>query len=365
MRFFTVLFLALAFAACSLVPKSGPSAEFLRRQKDLEAELKVSLSEMQNQNWPEAEKKLKAYIDSHPISTLSAQAKLNLGRSIEEQHRYPEALKIYREVAMEARRTAPDLAGMASLRMSACYEALGDEPHVMSALTDASSLASSLPVEMRELEIPARRAASWLRRKQYDEAKKELNRVDRALPGLFPPEDQSKRAEEARILYSISQLSLNSLQPENFLSLLDTQERLQNYLWRAMELKVEPWSGLAEKKLSENYETFVAAAANYKDHSQRKQLETRRQWMAAIVKSLEALKAYSGGDSQNVSPNFTKLVVQIEKQASGDLWSLQDSNPLTPEAKSRDQLKRQGRVISKPFFPKEKKADPNLNKDNE
>src|SRR5690606_11182030 len=138
--------------------------------------------------------------------------------------------------------------GLAYLRISSCHEALGDDTRAWSALGDAERFQDSMSREVRELEIPARRAAARLRRGDYEQAKKDLQRVDRAFSAVYPPNDP-RNDDQAKILYSIAQFSTESLGPENFLRRLEAFEGLQTYLWRAAELGSSPWSERALRKL--------------------------------------------------------------------------------------------------------------------
>ena len=287
------------------------------------------------------------------VSIFSTQAQYGLGRTLEVQGRYEDAIAIYRELAEQARLNAPDFAGLAYFRMSHCYEALGDETRVSSSLSDVMTFAKALPKEIIEIEIPARRAASWMRRGEIERAKAELTKVDRSFPGIFPPNDPATLNDQARILYSAGELSLETLKDDTFMSLIQTHEELQTYLWRAIQTRADPYAEKARAKLTERYGTFMALAMSYANESKRKQDESRRQWMAAILKSMQTLRNYAGDDWSKAPQDLVAAMMTVEMQANATLFAAQDLTPLTPEAKRRSPQK-EGRVISKPFFPNEK-----------
>lgn len=348
-----LIFVLLGLCACSSGPKKNPLTvdEAIKSAQD--AEIKTALTAFEEGRFPEAETKFREFLNRYPVSIFSTQARYHWGRSLEQQGRANEALPIYRDLAEQARLSAPDFAGLAYFRMSYCYEAVGDETKVFSSLMDAMTFARALPKEISEIEIPARRAASWMRRGNIDNAKAELVKVDRAFSGIFPPNDPATIKDQARILDSAGELSLEPLKNENFLSLIQTHEELQTYLWRAVLTQVEPYAEKARRKLVERYGVFMAKAMSHIDPSKKQQDENRKNWMAAILKSLQTLRNYAGDRWQQAPAELVAAMATVEMQANQTLWSLQDTTPLTPEAKSRSP-KKQGRVISQPFFPNEK-----------
>ncbi len=322
-------------------------------KNEQEAEVKEAIRAFDEGDFKLAEQKYQEFLTHNPVTLFTTQAKYGWARSIEEQGRAAEALAIYRDLAEQARLTAPDFAGLAYFRQSYCYEALGDEVRVASSLADATTFAKALSKEIIEIEIPARKAASWMRRGDVAKAKIELSKVDRAFPGIFPPNDQTSLKDQARILFSAGDLSLEPLKPDTFMSLIQTHEELQNYLWRASQTKVAPYAERARKKLTERYGKFMALAMSYTNPSKREQDENRQKWMAAVLKSLQTLKNFTGDDWGAAPQDLIAALLTVEMQANQTLWGVQDATPLTPEAKSRSS-KRRGRVVSKPFFPNEK-----------
>lgn len=350
----SLIFVLFAFVcACSTGPKKIGNVVDEKIKNEQDIEIKSAMQTLEAGEFGVAEEKFRSFLSKNPVSIFTTQAKFYLGRSIESQGRHQEALDIYRELAAQARTNAPDFAGLAYFRMSYCYEALGDETKVFSSLVDAMTFSNALPKEIVEIEIPARRAASWMRRGDVERAKAELVKVDRAFPGIFPPNDPATLKDQARILYSAGELSLEPLKPETFMSLIQTHEELQIYLWRAVLTKIDPDSDRARKKLAERYGTFMATAMSYKDPSKKQQNENRKQWMAAVLKSLQTLRNYAGEAWSQAPQELVAAMATVEMQANQTLWAIQDSTPLTPEAKNRSP-KKEGRVISKPFFPNEK-----------
>lgn len=349
---FTAVMLAIVFVGCGLAGKRGldPAEKELREHQ--EQALSEALEPAGRHDWTVAEEKLREFLKDHPVSVYRVEANYHLGRTLEEQNRFEDALTLYRELVHEAMRNQKEFAGLTYLRISSCYEALGDETRAWSALLDAERFQEFLSREVRELEIPARRAAASLRRGDEAQAKKDLQKVDRSFSAVFRPNDPRKE-EQARILYSIAQFSTEALTAENFLRRLEAFEGLQSYLWRAAELRASPWSERALEKLEKSYFGYLEWARAYSDPSRKKEMELKRQWMGGLVKTLASLKMRAG---ESWKP--TAKLREIEEKTQQLLWSAQEGTPLTPEAKSRDTLKREGRVISKPFFPAEKGEPP-------
>jgi tetratricopeptide (TPR) repeat protein len=315
-------------------------------------------------NWSAADEQFALFMRRYPVSLFSAEAHFGRGRALEGLGQPQAAIQIYRPVGEQARKTAPDTAARAYLRMSYCYEVLGDEVRLMAALADAESFGDKLPKDVRTLEIPVRKAASYMRMGQRDEARKMLKAVEKNLPDVsaISPEDQRQR--HAEILVNLGSQDLQSVTPDNFLPAVDALQALQPFLWKAVTLKVAPHSQSAADQLRNSYFTLANLAfrpptiggGRSEESSQRHQAELQKKWVARLLESIEALKIFSADSLADGGEQLTSTLKQIEDNGRKILWGRQSLTPLTEESKVHQRPRKEGRVRSQPHFDTEKTA---------
>lgn len=318
-------------------------------------------------NYAQAEEQFKSYLKDNPVSVYTAHAYYGLGRSLEFQEKWAEAIEIYKILSQQAKTLRPELAALGMYRLSYCYEALGDEIRTQATLLDAEGMAMHLPAAVREVEIPARQAASLLRRGDFAGAKKLLVKLNEAVPAVFNLAQAPNQNEMARVFLQIGTLSLRPLSEENFLLYVDTFENLQTYLWRSWSLNQEPWSERAREQLLGSYQNFwnrtqdieIGPKGMDAQAAARIRSETQRKWIGAIVKMAGSLKSYAGDEiteKKNVTPGLSEFLAQIEKQGDAVLYGQQELLPLTTESKAINSIKRAGTVNATPFFETERKG---------
>lgn len=305
-------------------------------------------------DWELAEKRFREFLEGNSVSVYWVQAKYGLGQSLEGLNRCQEAIEHYREITRAARTLAPDRVGLSYLRMSYCYERLGDELRLRGALSDAETLSAHLPYVVRDLELPARWAASYLRMRDFDQAKVYLRRLDSTLPAAVG--ERAGEESKAQALLSVGQLSLQALSEDNFLEMVRTHAVLQKYLWQAITMHVDGLSLQASDDLSTRFESFLKWASDWRDPSERKTKETRGLWMAEIKKALDQLRELAGEDWKTSPPSLVATANRVDQVTQENLWSFSETTPLTPESKNRKKQKRAGKVIAEPFFPKEREG---------
>lgn len=309
-------------------------------------------SALQAQNWSAAEEQFAQFTRRYPVSVFSAQAFFGRARALEGLGQYEAANKIYRNVGEQARTSSPSSAAMAYVRMSYCYEALGDETRLTAALMDAEGLGAALPADVRNIEIPTRKAASLVRKGQNDEARKILLQVEKNLPDVSLESPSELRERHAKLLLAIGSQDLQAVNVDNFLPTMDSLQALQPFLWRAGILKAQPWSQTAIEKLSGSYTTMANMAFNPPKpeagrselSSERFRTELQKRWVARLLEAIESLKSFSAGDLSEGGEAFVQLIKQIENNGQQILWGRQSLTPLTDESKVQHRQRKQGRV---------------------
>lgn len=369
----------LLLSACAstkspfVAPPSAEDPALVEQRKAIE----VAQSQLQAQNWAAAEEQFSLFIRKYPVSFYSAQAFYGRGRSLEGLGQPAAAIQVYRQLGEQARTAAPEFAARAYVRMSYCHESLGDEARLQAALVDAEKLADALPSEVRNLEIPTRKAASLMRLGRRDEARRLLAKVEKDLPDVRPMSPDDQRLRHAEILANLGTLDVKSVTPENFLPTLEALQALQPFLWKAVALRAGPWSNYAADQLRDAYFNLANLAfsppkvegGRSQDASARYQSELQKKWVARLLESSEALKTFAGGDLAEGGESLTGTLAQIEENGRKILWGRQSLTPLTEESKFHQAPRKEGRVRSEPMFDTEKgapaptgvdAADPNL-----
>lgn len=368
-KFLTVLILALSAAACQSTQElfKSPKAVDETLRKEQEAKVLKAEESLAALDYLGAETQFKDYLKAHPVSVYTAHAYYGLARSLEFQEKWPEAIEVYRILAQQAKTLRPELSALAMYRLSYCYEALGDEIRTQATLMDAEAMGLHLPMAVREVEIPARKAASLLRRGDFQEARKLLIKLNESVPAVFNLAQSPNQNEMSRVFLQIGTLSLRPLNEQNFLSYLDAFESLQSYLWRSWSLNQTPWSERAKEQVMSSYQTFWNRAQDLEigprgldaSAAARVRAETQRKWIGAILKMAGALKAYAGEENlekTGATPGLSEFLAQIEKQGDAVLYGQQELLPLTLESKQLNSIKRPGTVNATPFFETERKA---------
>lgn len=339
--------------------KEQPEIQRQQEQSMLEGERRLEIGDFSG-----AEELYKAYLKRSPISYFTAQAYYGLGRSLEFQGKWNEALEVYRTLANQGRELRPDLAGLALYRQAYCYEALGDEVRTMTSLQDAEALSAHLPNEVKLIEIPAKKAASLLRKGELKEAQKLLTQVNAAVPGVFLLAENPRNAEMARVFLQIGSLSLEPVNSQNYLVYLESFQSLQIYLWRAFKLNEGQVSQDAERQLLGTLQKFWQMAQELPvelpgldpEAASRVRTEIRRKWAGAFLKALSALKLYAGDDLQLTnSAGLPQQIAALDQAADQMLYGDANRLPLTPESEKLNSIFRPGTVLTTPFFPPERR----------
>lgn len=197
------------------------------------------------------------FLREQPLTNWTHAAQFNWGRSLEEQGRYREALAKYQDV-IEKGALTPKLQGLALLRASAVFEAMGEDDRSLASLKDAERRAASLPEEVARVELPARLAAAYARERNEREAERYFLMADKGLAKLRVLAAQGATSGELpewlpRVLYAMGQRPQVEIQWDRFEANIVPLERSQGYLLQSAELGVEPWASKAADELIGTY----------------------------------------------------------------------------------------------------------------
>lgn len=360
----TVMLLLTGIGCSSLVKtekENHSEAARLLQAKEIEPAERA----LQNEDWGKALQLFSEFTTHHPISVYLLQANYGMARAKEGLGHCDEALPIYRRIGEEGREKASEFAALSYLRMVSCFEPLGDESRVAAAIADAERLAASLPDEARNLELPAKKAASLARRGLNDEARIILRKVERSLPQMSAESPLEARTRHAKLLLQIGVIESAGLSADQYLARVDVLQSLQPFLWKSALLKVPGISDQAQGILLKNYQalgSFIQSAPEFNSgrnqrSAQRMKLELQRKWAGRLSESIESLRLLSDRDFAEAGEGFVQGMSEVEDVTRQVLWGRQSETPLTEESKALNAPMKPGRVISHPVFDTEKNPE--------
>lgn len=361
-----------------------PSPEVIRQQ---EQDLSPADEKIARAEFTFAEKYYRNFLQKYPQSIYFQRAQLGLARSLEGQQKWTEATEVYRQVIQATTETQPEIAAMAHLKVSFCYDALGDETRLLSSLKDAERLKDKLPDEQKLAEIPARLAAALNRMGQTKEAKIYYQQAQRGVAVVVAKSGSLENREKvSQLYYLMGSLSQEAIHPDNIQARLDALSLQQTFLLRSIENQGSGWSKKAFDDLQRNYKQAwdtIQAWPDLKSMDQavalRIKTETQNRLTDQLLKLSTQLRQYRSPETNEKNDLINALFAFLDeqdKQANQFYLSQKEMNPLTPDSQKRQGLKKEGVVYSSPQFPNEKKAakkqellpekkvtDPNLNKE--
>lgn len=299
----------------------------------------------------------------HPQTIFDAEALLGEAQAWEGLNEWSKAAKIDRQIVGERLASQPEVAVLAMYDLAGVSEALGDESQMLASLQDAESRGQFLPAEIRLAALPARLAVAYTKVSQPFEAKKARAAAEAGIAQLkaqnLPP------GKWAELYFVMGTVSTNQLAVENFQGHLDSFAGAQTFLLKAIETGVRPWSSRALQALQEHYRDFWNLAmsppvspgmeAGARDRM-RGELQSR--WLGEIGKLTLLLKQNYKPEELAVSEDEKKLrsfIDNLSAQAEQRQLEAAAVLPLTPEAKKRQSLRKEGVIRSEPLFPNEKR----------
>jgi tetratricopeptide (TPR) repeat protein len=248
----------------------------------------------------------------------------------------------YREVIRSSAGKFDRIEAEAFYRLSFMYECLGQDNKAIAALLDARKRSRALPYATANAEIPARLAAGYARIGNRAKAVEYFGIASKGLKKIVTQESGKKQqAVLAQSLFFMGQLNPAQRRgegdPMTFINGLSLQ---QPYLLQSIELNQSPWSQKSAEDLEAAYENIWKY--KFADQEQQRKFYIRALQTANELKSIRLPKADPLTDA------VFRRVEDISSKLQNDLTKVAETNRLTPEAESREGLKRQGRLVDPP-----------------
>lgn len=351
----------MAIAGCSLFSKkeiqpAPPNPETVRQ-------FQLGVSALDSEQYEKALKIFDSIAAKDPVSEFEVIVVFNSAASLEGLGQCQEAGKRYRRVGQLTPQRTSKIRAQASFRLSYIYECLNQDTKVISALLEASKRAALFSPEIAQAEIPARLAAAYARLGEMKMAQKYLDEAERGMISLQAIWENSAQKKDlmAKTYYlmgrpQVAKIEIEPRVPHTFLSyerFAQNLDLLQGYLLRSVFLGSETWSKRAYEELLESHDILwnklndltkiPAAEVDYQVIQQAKAKLAER-----AVRSLDTLQLMRLPDKDEPA-----LVGQLfaeaerkEKRLRTYISKLGPTNPLTSEAKSRQSIKKAGKVLS-------------------
>ena len=308
-------------------------------------------------------------LESNPTSEFGLVTWFNKGAALEGLGKCREATKVYRKTLRMSNKRFRRIEAQSLFRLAYTYECLGDVPKQIASLRDAMRRRKFLSNEVSEAELPARLAAAYARSGNLKTAEVYFNQAQKGLLKIHQDAGDPFRRKEmlARTLYFMGRVQPDakriSRQSKAYIGSL---KYLQAYLLKSCEMSSQEWSPRAADNLVDAYEVVWQALKTpprfklqSKDRAE-KEMALRR-WQAQLargtmdnIQSLKALRFPDPKEPLFVQGIFKEMERQ-ERKLDAYLANLAGSTDLTPEAKQRQGIRRDGKVKSNPTLL-EKKA---------
>lgn len=347
--------LVLSVSGCRTPEKASEPIRFI---PDISASTVAQASELNHQSkHVQAEESMRALLRSHPTNSWYRAAQYQLGISLEGQEKYRDALFEYRQLGEQSSQV-PELAALALFRSSFCWEALGEEFHVVASLRDAWRKRSHLPPEVSEAELPARLAGAYSRVGQSAEADRYFKLAEDGLVRIQARAGGQVPDWLGRTLYSMGRLSLESLSWEEFGTMIKPIPRAQAYLARAVVLQQAPYSERARAEVEKIYQKILIVLTGSSKVNEMSNLSEQREqqellWShtAQIFELVRQLRSHLVL-AQKSPDELHAFLDDVEAKLAVILSERPVGEGLTPEAKTR-WLKRKWRTINPEPLPNE------------
>lgn len=353
-----LLFLAIAGCASENKVPNLPA----KTDPNLVKRFEEAYALLEQEKYPLAASAFEDILTKKPTSEFEAVVFYNAGAAYEGMKDCKTAATRYRRAVVLSRGKLPQIEVQALYRLSYVYECLGSDTKVISSLLDVKKRDNYLTDDLMKAELPARLAAAYGRVGNREQAKKYFTEAEIGLRLTREKYKESARPKEimARILFFMGRLN----PPENQLEVktgvyLENLRQLQPYLWHAVELDEPNWSKRAAEQIDLAYKNVWRLVDREKPDSIEKDtdivnrklsLSKNRIVQSALIslrelKNLKLPNATPGRIEQDLT---RELKLTENKFVTFLAQNAEPTNPLTSDAKRREGLRREGRVISSP-----------------
>jgi tetratricopeptide (TPR) repeat protein len=305
------------------------------------------LKALEKENYAEAAAIFDKILVAKPASEADLVITYNSGAAHEGQGHCGKAGERYREVVRASAGKYKQIEALSLYRLSLMYECLGQDSKSITALLDAKKRGAQLAFETAHAEIPARLAAAYARIGNKQKAVEYFAQASEGLKKIVNQTQNHKQKElVARTLFLMGQLNSGqrsaSVPPASYMQSLSMQ---QPYLLQAVEMDHPRWSKRASDDLRLAYDNIWRFS--FQSPEQRRDFYTRG---VQAIQELRKIRLPNAGAP--VNDIFAHLDTAEDKLQT-ELAKVAEYNKLTPDAESREGLKRQGKLVDP---PKEKKA---------
>ena len=315
-----------------------------------------AVDNLRSRQLADARLQLERFLKQEPASRWTIAARVNLGLALQSLELWSEALLQYRVAAVSGERAAPALQITALYGMVGCYEALGDDRAAIAALHDLlnSNRRAALPPEFAQAELPGRLAAAYSRIGNSEASLEYYNIAEAGISAMRARQQDKPAKWLGQTLYLVGRISLDSINWQNFETVLRVLDRSQMYLVQAAELAQQPWSEQAAQDLIGTYRNLWTVienppASSLSDPVLAERDIQEKKWTVAgmLLDELQLLKAYELPPPERTSPSADKIFAfadELQKKINAVLMKQPAGEGLTPESLQRRETIR-GRVM--------------------
>lgn len=340
-----VLAAALVSAGCASKSKKDGNKDLVNYEVDAPKEnvgFEKGMSALESEDYQEAARIFDRLLVQKPATEFDLVTLYNSGAAYEGLGNCPKAAERYRELVRSFPNKFPRIEGQALFRLSLMYECMNQDNKAITALLDARKRGVGLPAETLKAEIPARLAAAYARLGNRDKALSYFKQASQGLKTVITSSGgRVERDLLGKTLFLMGQLNPAQRRAEGsptvFMQSLSMQ---QPYLLQAVELGHPTWSKRSSEDLNLAYSNFWKFKID--NDEQRREFLTRGLQVAAELKRIRV---------PNSNAQVEALFAQVDKTESrlqNELARVAETNRLTPEAESRQGLKRSGRLVEVP-----------------
>ncbi len=306
------------------------------------SEFDQGLRALEHQDYDEAAQIFDRLLVQNPATELDLVVLYDSGAAYEGKGDCARALERYRQVVRSSAGKFSRIEGEALYRSSLMYECMNQDSKAITSLLDARKRGKSLPFETLNAEIPARLAAAYARIGNREKALQYFNQASRGLKQVVSQGGRGMQLERvSHTLFLMGRLSpaqrTAAVEPENYLQSISMQ---QPYLLQAMELNNLTWSTHAQEDLKLAYDNIWKFKIV--------EPEKKREFYTRAIQSINELRKIRMPKADARIDDVFLTLDRTHNQLQGELSWVAESNPLTSEAKKREGLRREGKLVNPP-----------------
>ena len=288
--------------------------------------------------------------NNFPQSRYFQSSRLGEAQAFEYLENWDKAIKIDRDVYLKTNKLQPEIAALASYRMSFAYEATGDDMKALACLLDANSNGRYLPPEISKAEIPARLAAYYGRMGRDQEATKYLNEAEKGIDQVRAEKHEVDTAWLAKTYLQMGTVSTNQLSADTFDSVIESQKMVQVYLIKAIQVNDATWSLRAVDQAKKTYQNLYTLVESQSDRQTQADMGGS---LIDLIDQAELFKPLSGQKVSEKEKDFFAFAKSVKTKTENLLYQSKATMSLTEESQKLNGLKRAGRVKAEKLLPEE------------